>query len=319
MPTAIITGVTGQDGSYLAEQLLARDYRVVGSVRSLEKTISNIPYEFLNRVELVEWSLLDQNQMIETLKKYNPDELYNFAAYSSGAAMYENPVEIGEVNGLAVARILEAIRLVNGNIKFCQASSSELFGDVKESPQSEFTSFSPRTPYGVAKLYADWMIKSYRNKYGLFACSAVLFNHESPRRALGFVTRKITHEAVKIKLGLANELRLGNLNARRDWGFSGDYVRGMWLMLQQRSAEDYVLSTGITHSVRDLCQVAFEYLDLDYRKYVFEDATFFRPDELIQLVGDSEKAKKQLEWENEVSFIELIKMMVDSDLKLLSK
>lgn len=319
MQTALITGITGQDGSYMAELLLTKGYRVIGAVRDLQRAKESLSSELLNGVELVEWDMLSQQRMMEVLAEYRPDELYNFAAFSSGAAMFDDPVAISDVNGLAVARILEAIRAVDANIRFCQASSSELFGDAVESPQSEATQFRPRTPYGAAKLYAHAMIRIYRQRYNLFACSAILFNHESPRRGMGFVTRKITSEAAKIKLGLAKELHLGNLDARRDWGFAGDYVRAMWLMLQQTQAEDFVLATGQTHSVRDLCDIAFRHLGLDYRDYVREDAAAFRPNESVQLVGCAEKARAQLGWDNEVGFRDLVGMMVDADLQLLKK
>ena len=319
MATALITGITGQDGSYMAELLLSKGYRVMGAVRDIQRAKESLPSELLNGVELVEWDMLNQQRMTEVLTEYRPDELYNFAAFSSGAAMFDDPVGISDVNGLAVARILEAIRAVDTNIRFCQASSSELFGDALESPQSESTPLRPRSPYGAAKLYAHSMIRIYRQRYGLFACSAILFNHESTRRGLGFVTRKITHEAAKIKLGLAKELHLGNLYARRDWGFAGDYVRAMWLMLQQPQAEDFVLATGQTHSVRDLCDIAFGHLGLDYRDYVREDTAAFRPNESVQLVGNAAKAREQLGWDNEIGFREMVGMMVDADLKLLSK
>ena len=257
MPTALITGITGQDGSYLAEQLLAKGCRVIGAVRNTENAKARLPAALKSDAELVAWDMLDQKRMTEVLAEYRPAEIYNFAAYSSGAGMFDDPVGIGEVNGLAVARMLEAIRAVDVNIRFCQASSREIFGEAVESPQIESTPVNPRSPYGAAKLYADAMIRIYRQRYGLFACSAILFNHESPRRGLAFVTRKITHEAAKIKLGLAKELHLGNLDAQRDWGFSGDYVRAMWLMLQQEYADDYVVATGKAHSVRELCDLAF--------------------------------------------------------------
>ena len=315
--TALITGIFGQDGMYLAELLLSKGYRVVGTTRNLQGYSGSLP-PTLKGVELVEWDMLNQKRMLETLRYYRPSELYNFAAYSSGAAMFDASVDMGEVNGLAVTRILEAIREVDVSIRFCQASSREIFGEAIESPQTELTATNPRSPYGAAKLYADNMIRIYRRQYGLFACSAILFNHESPRRGLGFVTRKITSEATKIKLGLAKELHLGNLDARRDWGFAGDYVRAMWLMLQQPQAEDFVLATGQTHSVRDLCEMAFGHLGLDYRNYVREDATAFRPNEPVQLVGNAAKAKDQLGWDNEIGFREMVGMMVDADLKLLS-
>lgn len=317
MKTVLITGIFGQDGSYLAELLLAKEYRVLGAVRDMQKTSDSLSSSLMGRVELVKWDMLNQVEMVDILLRYQPAEVYNYAAYSSGAGMFDDPVGIGEVNGLAVARILKAIREADTNIRFCQASSSEMFGDAVESPQSEETPFRPRSPYGAAKLYAHSMFRIYRRRYGLFACSAILFNHESPRRGLGFVTRKIAHEAAKIKLGLANELRLGNLDARRDWGFAGDYVRAMWLMLQQPHAEDYVVATGETHSVREMCEIAFGHLGLDYRDYVREDAAAYRPAESVQLVGNSERARKQLGWVPEVGFREMVSMMVDADLRKL--
>jgi GDPmannose 4,6-dehydratase len=317
MKTALITGIIGQDGSYLAELLLAKEYRVLGAVRDMQKTSDSLSSSLMGRVELVKWDMLNQVEMVDILLRYQPAEVYNYAAYSSGAGMFDDPVGIGEVNGLAVARILKAIREADTNIRFCQASSSEMFGDAVESPQSEETPFQPRSPYGAAKLYAHSMFRIYRRRYGLFACSAILFNHESPRRGLGFVTRKIAHEAAKIKLGLANELRLGNLDARRDWGFAGDYVRAMWLMLQQPHAGDYVVATGETHSVREMCEIAFGHLGLDYRDYVREDAAAYRPAESVQLVGNSERARKQLGWVPEVGFREMVSMMVDADLRKL--
>lgn len=317
MKTGLVNGIAGQDGSYLAELLLAKGYRVVGAVRDVQRTSDFLSSSLMSRVELVEWDMLNQVEMADVLSRYQPAEVYNYAAYSSGVGMFDDPVGIGEVNGLAVARILEAIREADTNIRFCQASSSEMFGDAVESPQSEETPFQPRSPYGAAKLYAHSMIRIYRQRYGLFACSAILFNHESPRRGLGFVTRKITHEAAKIKLGLANELRLGNLDARRDWGFAGDYVRAMWLMLQQPHAEDYVVATGKTHSVRELCEIAFGHLELDYRDYMREDAAAYRPIESVQLVGNFERARKQLGWVPEVGFREMVSMMVDADLRKL--
>lgn len=319
MATALITGITGQDGSYMAELLIAKGYRVIGAVRDIQKAKESLPSDMLYGVELIEWDMLDQQRMTEVLAEYRPDELYNFAACSSGAAMFDDPVGISDVNGLAVARILEAIRAVDTKIRFCQASSSEIFGDALESPQSETTPLRPRSPYGAAKLYAHSMIRTYRQRYGLFACSAILFNHESPRRGLGFVTRKITSEAAKIKLGLAKELHLGNLDARRDWGFAGDFVHAMWLMLQHPQADDYVLATGETHSVRDLCNIAFRHLGLDYHDYVREDAVSFRPNETVQLVGKPTKAKEQLGWVNTLGFSDMVSMMVENDLQLLSK
>jgi GDPmannose 4,6-dehydratase len=319
MPTALITGITGQDGTYLAELLYAKNYRVIGAVRDVQKAKQSLPIGLKNSIELIAWDMLDQHRMIEALSKYNPTEIYNFAAYSSGIGMYDDPAGIGEVNGLAVTHILEAIRVVDDEIRFCQASSREIFGEANESPQTESTTTNPRSPYGAAKLYADFMIRVYRQRYNLFACSAILFNHESPRRGLDFVTRKITHEAVKIKLGLASELHLGNLDAQRDWGFSGDYVRAMWLMLQQKHADDYVVATGIVHSVRELCEFSFSHLGLDYRDYVREDKSVYRPAESAVLVGCADKAKIKLSWEPELAFREMIHMMVDTDLQNLSR
>jgi len=319
MKTTLITGIAGQDGSYLAEQLLVKGYRVIGAVRDPKAAKERLPEGLKNSVELLTWDMLDQRRMTEVLEEYRPTEIYNFAAYSSGAGMFDDPVGIGEINGLAVARILEAIRAADTNIHFCQASSREIFGEAVESPQTEATMTNPRSPYGAAKLYADAMVRIYRQRYDLFACSAILFNHESPRRSLEFVTRKITHEAVKIKLGLANDLYLGNLDAQRDWGFAGDYVRAMWLMLQQERADDYVVATGKAHSVRELCELAFGRLGLDYRDYVCEDASSFRPVEPALLVGSSAKANSELGWTPEVGFKELVHMMVDADLKHLSE
>jgi GDPmannose 4,6-dehydratase len=317
--TALITGVTGQDGSYLAELLLTKGCRVIGAVRDVEGATARLPAELKSGVELVAWDMQDQHHMTKVLAQYQPAEIYNFAAYSSGAGMFDDPVGIGEVNGLAVARILEAIRAVDTNIRLCQASSREIFGDAACSPQSEATTTNPRSPYGAAKLYADSMIRIYRQRYGLFACSAILFNHESPRRGLAFVSRKITHEAAKIKLGLATELNLGNLDAQRDWGFAGDYVRAMWLMLQQPEADDYVVSTGVAHTVREFCELAFTRLGLDYRTYVREDAAIFRPVEPALLVGNAAKASHKLSWHPAIGFRELVHMMVDADLQGLSK
>src|SRR3989338_5082477 len=312
--TALITGVTGQDGRYLAELLLEKGYRIIGAVRDVRKAAAKLPERLPEAVELVEWDMLDQQKMAEVLSSYRPTELYNFAAYSSGAGMYDDPVGIGEVNGLAVTRILEAIRAVDANIRFCQASSREIFGEAVESPQNELTPTNPRSPYGAAKLYADTMIRIYRQHYGLFACSAILYNHESPRRGLAFVTRKITREATKIKLGLVKELHLGNLDARRDWGFAGDTVYAMWLMLQHDYADDYVVATGETHSVREFCECAFGYLGLDYKDYVREDVSAYRPVEPTILVGNADKAKTVLGWVPKVGFNELVHMMVDADM-----
>jgi GDPmannose 4,6-dehydratase len=319
MKVALVTGVTSQDGSYLAELLLAKEYRVVGAVRDVEKAYAKLPVKLAGKVELVTWDMSSQAQMIEVLAQVKPSELYNFAAYSTGAGMYDDPVGIGDVNGLAVARILEAIRTVDINIRLCQASSREIFGEALESPQTESTPRNPRSPYGAAKLFADGLIGIYRQRYGMFAASAILFNHESPRRGLSFVTRKITHEAAKIKLGLATELYLGNLDAQRDWGFAGDYVRAMWLMLQQPRPDDYVVCTGESHSVREFCDYAFAHLGLNYRDYVREDESSYRPNEQVLLMGSAVKAKRELGWSPELGFRALVSMMVDADVRLLDE
>lgn len=311
--------MAGQDGSYLAELLLVKGYRVAGTTRDVRSASTNLVAGLSGKVELLEWNMLDERKADELLSLCRPQEVYNFAACSFGSGMYDDPVEIGEVNGLAVPRILEAIRKTDQGIRFCHASSREIFGAESESPQSEQTRANPRSPYGAAKLYADSMIRIYRRHYGLFACSAILFNHESPRRGLDFVTRKIAREAARIKLGLASELRLGNLEARRDWGFAGDYVRGMWLMLQQPQADDYVLASGETHSVREFCESAFGYLGLDYNDYVREDAAAYRPSEPTLLVGNISKAKHALGWEPTVGFRELVHMMVQAELQMLSE
>lgn len=317
MKNALITGITGQDGSYLTEYLLAKGYHVTGVVRDLAKAKGNEVLSQHAGVKLDEWDMRDQGKFSEILRKRKPIEVYNFAAYTSGADMFEDSVDIGEVNGLAVTRILDSIREVNLKIRFCQASSREVFGEAVESPQTERTITNPRSPYGAAKLYADAMINIYRERYKMFACSAILYNHESPRRGLHFVTRKITNTAVRIKLGLEKELLLGNLDAQRDWGFAGDTVNAMWLMLQQDQAGDYIVATGETHTVRELCEHAFSYLDLDYREYVREDVNSYRPVEPAILVGDANKAISELGWNAQVTFKELICMMVDADMQLL--
>ncbi len=319
MPIALITGITGQDGTYLAELLLAKNYSVVGVVRDASNAKDKIDSDLLNRVKIIEWDFLNQNVITGLIREYHPSEIYNFAAFSSGAGMFENPLEIAEINGLAVARILEGIRTIDNQIKVCQASSREVFGEVLTSPQSELTPTQPRSPYGAAKLYADSMIRIYRERYNIFACSAVLFNHESPRRGLEFVTRKITHEAAKIKLGLSSELLLGNLDTVRDWGFAGDTVNAMWLMLQHNQPDDYVVATGSTHTVREFCECAFSYLELNFHDYVREDASAYRPSEPAILVGDASKAKSQLSWNPKISFDELVKMMVDADIQRLKQ
>lgn len=317
MKSALITGITGQDGSYLAEYLLGMSYRVVGVTRKLNSTGNSLPSGLLDCVELVEWNPLDQADVEKLLSTYQPDEIYNFAGFSTGSGMYDDPVGIGEVNGLAVVRILEAMRDVAPSARFCQASSREIFGEAHESPQSERTAPNPRSPYGAAKLYADTMIKIYRARYDLFAASAILFNHESPRRGESFITRKIALAAARIKLGFETELKLGNLDALRDWGFAGDYVEAMWRMLQQGRADDYVVATGVSHSVRDVCQIAFERVGLDYRNYVHEDSAMFRPSEPLPLVGDATKAREHLQWSPKLGFRDMICQMVDHDLALL--
>ena len=318
MNVALITGITGQDGSYLAELLLKKSYQVVGAVRDLSSAYGKLPVDVAQKVELVEWDMTSQSQMKEVIERVNPSEIYNFAAYSSGSGMYDDPVGIGDVNGLAVLRILEAIREVDPNVRFCQASSREIFGVAKESPQTELTPRNPRSPYGAAKVFADSSIRIHRERFGLFAASAILFNHESPRRGLGFVTRKITHHAARIKLGLDTQLSLGNLEAQRDWGFAGDYVRAMWLMMQQSRPTDYVVCTGGSHSVGELCDYAFGHLGLDYRDHVREDKDAYRPNEPVLLVGSAEKARRELGWNPEIGFRALIHMMVDADLQLLA-
>ncbi len=315
MPTALITGITGQDGSYLAELLLEKGYRVVGVVRRSSTT----PYErighIVDRLDLVSADLLDQHSLVEAVAAFTPDEVYNLAAQSFVQTSWTQPVLTGEFTGLGVTRSLEAVRKAAPKARFYQASSSEMFGKVVESPQRESTPFYPRSPYGVAKVYGHWITVNYRESYEMFAVSGILFNHESPRRGLEFVTRKVTDAVARIKLGLAREVRLGNLDARRDWGFAGDYVEAMWLMLQQDEPSDYVVGTGKTWSVRDLCQIAFDAAGLDYRDYVVQDERFFRPAEVDLLVADPRRAHEELGWRPKVSFSELISMMVDADLK----
>lgn len=319
MKVALITGVSGQDGSYMAELLVEHAYRVVGTVRSVEAASKKMTAGFLKKIELVELDMSSQADLMKVIEGVGPSEIYNFAACSSGSGMYDDPVEISEINGVAVLRMLEAIRLVDKTIRFCQASSREVFGEALESPQTEGTWRRPRSPYGAAKLFADSVIDIYRKRYGMFAASAILFNHESPRRDLSFVTRKVTREAVRIKLGLETRLPLGNLDARRDWGFAGDYVKAMWLMLQQPTPDDYIVSTGTIHSVRDLCETAFAHLGLDYRDYVEDDETTYRPNEPYLLVGSPEKARRELGWIPEVGFAALVSMMVDADMQSLTQ
>jgi GDPmannose 4,6-dehydratase len=314
---ALVTGVTGQDGSYLAEFLLSQGYEVLGMVRRSSTINFDRIHHFQDKITIVQGDLLDQMSLLDILREYRPQEVYNLAAQSFVPTSWKQPVLTGEFTALGVTRVLEAIRIVDPEILFYQASSSEMFGRVQEVPQNERTPFYPRSPYGVAKVYGHWITINYRESYDLFACSGILFNHESPRRGLEFVTHKITYGAVRIKLGLADELRLGNLEARRDWGYAGDYVKAMWLMLQQDEPDDYVVATGETHSVQELCEVAFGYLNLDWRKYVVCDPQFFRPAEVDLLVGDSSKARAKLGWETSVSFEELIQLMVDADMRAL--
>jgi GDPmannose 4,6-dehydratase len=314
---ALITGITGQDGSYLAELLLEKGYQVFGLVRRTSTQKFQRISHIQDRITLISADMLDQTSLQSALQDAEPDEVYNLAAQSFVQTSWRQPVFTGDVTGLGVTRLLDAIRIVNPKIRFYQASSSEIFGKVQEVPQRETTPFYPRSPYGVAKVYGHWITVNYRESYGLYACSGILFNHESPRRGHEFVTRKVTYNAARIKLGLANELRLGNLDAQRDWGFAGDYVKAMYLMLQQDSPDDYVVATGETHTVQKLVETAFGYLGLDWRKYVVQDPAFMRPAEVDLLVGDPSKAGRVLGWEPQVSFDELVRMMVESDLKLL--
>lgn len=312
---ALITGITGQDGSYLAELLLDKGYQVWGMVRrSSTENFDRIEH-IKDRVTLVQADLLDQLSIIEIIQDVRPDEVYNLAAQSFVPTSWVQPVLTGEFTALGVTRMLEAIRLVDKRIKFYQASSSEMFGKVREVPQTELTPFHPRSPYGVAKVYGHWITINYRESYDIFACSGILFNHESPRRGKEFVTRKITDAAARIKLGLQKELFLGNLDAKRDWGFAGDYVRAMWLMLQKEKPDDYVIATGRNHSVREFCQAAFSHAGLDYQKYVKTDPKLVRPAEVDMLLGDPAKSRQELGWEPKVTFEEMVRMMVDSDLE----
>ena len=318
MPTAIVTGITGQDGSYLAEFLLTKGYDVVGMVRrSSTVTFQRIKH-IQDDITIIQGDLHDQSSLVDVIERHRPDEVYNLAAQSFVPTSWNQPVLTGEVTALGVTRLLEAIRLINPQARFYQASSSEMFGKVREVPQSESTPFYPRSPYGVAKVYAHWITVNYRESYDLYAVSGILFNHESPRRGLEFVTRKISYGVARIKLGLTNELRLGNLESRRDWGFAGDYVEGMWLMLQQGTPEDYVIGTGVTQSVRDLCDLAFSHVGLDYNDFVVQDPRFYRPAEVDLLVADPSKAVQDLDWQPKIGFEELIHLMVDEDLKRLA-
>jgi len=314
-PAALITGITGQDGSYLAELLLEKGYRVVGMTRRSSSDATGRISHLRDRIELVQGDLLDQASLVSALLDVEPTEVYNLAAQSFVPTSWNQPVLTGEFTALGVTRLLEAIRQVDPTIRFYQASSSEMFGKVRDVPQSETTPFHPRSPYGVAKAYGHFLTVNYRESFGLFAASGILFNHESPRRGLEFVTRKVTDGAARIALGLASELRMGNLDAERDWGFAGDYVRAMWLMLQQPKPEDFVIATGVAHSVRDLCRIAFEHVGLDYEQRVVQDPTLFRPAEVDHLRGDASKASRILGWVPTVDFESLVRTMVDADLE----
>ncbi len=316
--TALITGITGQDGSYLAEFLLSKGYKVYGMVRrSSTETFERINH-LIDSVELVQADLLDQLSMIDIIAKIKPDEIYNLAAQSFVPTSFSEPVLTGEFTALGVTRMLEAIKLIDRKIRFYQASSSEMFGLVAHSPQTLKTPFHPRSPYGVAKLYGHWITVNYRESYNLFAVSGILFNHESPRRGKEFVTRKITHGVALIKNGLAKELRLGNLDAKRDWGYAGDYVEAMWRMLQQKTPRDYVIGTGETHTVKEFVSLAFAYAGLDWKKYVKVDKQFYRPAEVHTLHADAGEAKASLKWKPKVTFRGLVEMMVEADLQLLA-
>jgi GDPmannose 4,6-dehydratase len=314
---ALITGITGQDGSYLAELLLSKGYEVIGMARRSSTVNFERIAHIQDQLHLVPGDLLDEVSMISILREHRPTEVYNLGAQSFIPPSWSQPVYTGEATALGVTRILDAIRIVDPDIRFYQASSSEMFGKVQEVPQTEKTPFYPRSPYGVAKVYGHWITVNYRESYGLHATSGILFNHESPRRGLEFLPRKISHGVALIALGLASELRLGNLEPQRDWGFARDYVEAMWLMLQQPEASDYVISTDETHSVRELCELAFSHVGLDYEEYVVQDEQFFRPAEVDLLVGDSSKARAALGWKPKVDFPELVRMMVDADIAAL--
>jgi GDPmannose 4,6-dehydratase len=316
---ALITGITGQDGSYLAELLLDKGYEVHGMVRRLSSENHHRLESFRDRVTIHTGDLLDQRSLVDVMRASEPDEIYNLAAMSFVGASWNQPTLTAEFTGLGVTRMLEAMREACPEARFYQASSSEMFGKVRETPQNELTPFYPRSPYGVAKVYAHFITVNYRESYGLYASSGILFNHESPRRSLEFVTRKITHAAAAIKLGLADELVLGNLEARRDWGYAPDFVDAMWRMLQRDEPDDYVIGTGVTHSVGELVDISFAYLGLDPAKYVREDPKFMRPAEVDLLIADPSKAREVLEWEPSVNFDQLVKLMVDADLELLKE
>ena len=316
---ALITGITGQDGSYLAEFLLERGYEVFGMVRRSSTEKNERLVHFQDRITLVQADLLDQSSIVKVLKSVEPREVYNLAAMSFVPTSWDQPLYTAETTGLGVARMLEAIRMTDPGIRFYQASSSEMFGKVRETPQCETTPFYPRSPYGVAKVYGHWITVNYRESYDLFACSGILFNHESPRRGLEFVTRKVTHAAARIAQGAQSELRLGNLDAKRDWGYAKDYVHAMWLMLQEETPEDYVIGSGTTHSVRELVELAFRHVDLDWEQYVVIDPRFARPAEVDLLMADSSKAREALKWEPETSFQQLVELMVDADMALVER
>lgn len=318
MSTALVTGITGQDGSYLAQFLLSKGYDVVGVVRRTSHDSYERIGPFIDRVTILPADLLDQHSLTSVIRDVKPDEIYNLAAQSFVPTSWSQPVLTGEFTALGVTRILEAVRLAHPEAKFYQASSSEMFGKAMETPQRETTPFYPRSPYGVAKTYGHWITVNYRESHGIFAVSGILFNHESPRRGLEFVTRKITDGVARIKLGLADELRLGNLDAKRDWGFAGDYVEAMWLMLQRDEPEDYVIGSGETHSVEEFVQTAFERVELNWESYVKIDPAFIRPAEVELLLADPTKARREMNWQTKVSFQELVAMMVDADLQKLS-
>ncbi len=313
--TALITGITGQDGSYLAEFLLGKGYRVAGMHRRTSTPNFSRIEHFVDRIELVQGDLLDQNSLADIVKRIAPDEIYNLAAQSFVPVSWEQPILTGEYTGLGVARLLEAIRLIKPDARFYQASSSEMFGKVREVPQSETTPFYPRSPYGVAKVYGHWITVNYRESYKMYCTSGICFNHESPRRGLEFVTRKITDGVARIAAGKARELRMGNIDSKRDWGFAGDYVEAMWMMMQKPEAEDYVIATGETHSVREFIEVAFAYVNLDWQKHVVIDPKFVRPAEVDLLIGNPEKIRAKLGWKPRVNFRGLVEMMVKEDLK----
>ena len=319
MKKALITGITGQDGSYLADLLLAQGYKVYGMMRRSSTETSERIEHLKDKIEILQADLLDELSLISMMEDSQPDEIYNLAAMSFVPTSWQQPVLTGEFTGIGVVKMLEAMKRVCPKAKFYQASSSEMFGKVREVPQTELTPFYPRSPYGVAKVYGHYITVNYRESYDLFAVSGILFNHESPRRGKEFVTRKVTDAAVKIKLGLQSELRMGNLDSKRDWGFAGDYVKAMWLMLQQEKADDFVISTGEEHSVQELVEISFERVGLDWEKYVVIDPKFIRPAEVDRLLGDCSKAKKELNWEPKVDFKQLVEMMVDSDLKKVQK